>query len=147
MPRETILKMAGQYGTQAGRALADGFVPELRRAGEPDAWAEHVYVRTLTLLHGVRELLDGIGSGIDGVGHGQRLADVLNAAVAARPLADDPKRPGEDTLGVCLGQDQADALVRCMQALRAIEPQLAAALDDIAYRPVPNAVLRVRPNV
>jgi predicted acylesterase/phospholipase RssA len=147
MPRETILKMAGLYGTAAGKALAMGFVAELRPAGEPDAWSEHVYVRTLTLLHGVRELLDGIGKGIDGIGHGRRLADVLDAAVTARPLADDPRRPGEDAFGVCLRQEQVDALVHCVQALRGIEPQLAAALDDIAYRPVPSAVLRVRPNV
>jgi predicted acylesterase/phospholipase RssA len=147
MPRETILRMAGQYGTVAGQALADGFVPELRAPGQPDAWSEHLYVRTLTLMHSLRELLDGIGSGIDGIGHSQRLAEVLNAAVTARPLAEDPQRPGEDTLGAALQQGQVDALLHCVQALRAIEPQLAAALDGIAYRLVPSAVLRVRPDL
>ena len=57
MQRETILRMAHEYGTRAGELLVRRF--ERSRHGVKQAWREHLYVRSMIELRAITRHLRG----------------------------------------------------------------------------------------
>lgn len=142
MPRQTILRMAHEYGTKAGQALVRRFVPD--EAGIKLAWREHLYVRSMVELHSLQSHLRGYSRATRSRGNTQPLCELLDEATRQRPLAEQQDRP--DATGACLSAAQATALDRAARAVRALELELSACEAHFGpYRPVPEPELRLRP--
>jgi hypothetical protein len=137
MPREKILGMAHEYGTEAGRRLARQFVGVA--GATADAWGQHRWVRLQLLVEGLRELLQGLGSSAAGAPLSVPMAQALRDALARHPL-DDGDPP--------LTPQQVQAIRTGLEALEAAEQALGR-LDAVARRdlPAPMPTLRPRPPI
>ncbi|MBS0435593.1 MAG: patatin-like phospholipase family protein [Proteobacteria bacterium] len=141
MPGERILRMANEYGTGGGKLL-------VRRFGRGDgpprrAWREHLYVRALTELRGLRAHLRGFALAATSSGHSVPLAELLRRATRCRPLRERHNRP--DRCGDSLTPAQADALLQATAAVAALEQELARLEREFGpYRPAPVPELTLR---
>lgn len=140
MSGTTILNMAREYGIEAGRSLCDAFASDDVEGRPTRAWREHLYIRAMTLLSGLRHLLDGYGDAVDESAHSMPLATVLRRAVQTEPVR---RRSRRDRAAGTLSE--ARRLLESIEALRELERQLAAALTDTPYRPLPEVHLRLNP--
>ena len=134
MPREKILGMAHEYGTEAGRRLARQFVGT---DGAPaGAWGQHRWVRLQLLVEGLRELLQGLRSSAAGAPLSRPMAQALREALVRNPLEEG---------GPPLTPQQVQVLQAGLQALESAEQALAC-LDVAAQpdRPTPMPTLRPR---
>ena len=142
MPAKTILRMAHQYGTQAGAALVERFAPEGKMV--KPAWREHLYVRSLIELRALRRHLRGYTQAVQSRGNTLPLRDVLDRATQDRALEERETRP--DSSGAALTAGQRQALDRAVQAVMALEAELSACEGQFGpYGPVPEPELRLRP--
>lgn len=129
MRSETLLHMASDYGTRAGRLLRETYAPPPGAAEPTPAWREHLRVRAEVLLGGLRDLLRNIDLAAAGVGHTQSLDDLL-AALQAPPPA--------------LTAEQAQELRALVDQLIRLEASLATRAPP-PRRPRPQPELRLRP--
>lgn len=144
MSRETILRMAHEYGSTAGKALVRRFAPG--RRGAKRAWREHVYVRSMIELRALRRHLKGYAKAVQSGGSTVPLRELLDAATRRRPLALRYGRP--DAAGAPLTTAQRDGIVRAVQAIEALEAELSAWEAQFGpYRPNPEPELRLRPPI
>ena len=144
MSRATILNMAHEYGTEAGKELVAAFAPD--RNGVKPAWLEHVYVRSMVELRALRRHLQGYSRAAQSHGSTVPLGAVLDEATRQRPLAERDSRP--DPTGARLSADQCKALGRAVQAVQALEAELSACEAQFGpYRPVVEPELRLRPPI
>lgn len=142
MPRETILRMAHEYGTTAGKMLVKSFVPE-GNCAKP-AWCEHVYVRAIIELRALRRHLRGYTRAVEAAGSTAALPRVLDAARDRNPLRASDNRP--DPTAARLTEAQRQALDRAVQAVKALEAELSASERDFGlYRPVLEPEMHLRP--
>lgn len=142
MPRQTILRMAHEYGTQSGRRLVERFAPEGNEVKR--AWREHLYVRSMIELRALRSHLRGYTSAVQAGGSTLPLREVLDRATRERALAEREKRP--DPGGAALAAAQRQALDRALRAVQALEAELSACESQFGpYRPVAEPELRLRP--
>lgn len=142
MPPETILRMAHEYGTKAGKKLAKAFVPRAGRARP--AWREHLYVRSMIELRSLRQHVRDYASAVGSRGSTMPLRELLEEATRRPPLRSDADRP--DPTASRLTAAQRDALVRAVKAVEALEAELAACERDFGpYVPVIEPVLHLRP--
>ena len=135
MPREKILGMAHEYGTEAGRRLARQFVGA---PGQPaEAWSQHRWVRLQLLVEGLRELLEGLGASAAGAPLSKPMAQAASDAQVRNPL--------DESEGLPWTQAQAQALEAGLEALEAAEQALVCAgAEAPPDRPTPMSTLRPR---
>lgn len=145
MPRETILRMAHTYGTLAGEKLVKRFAPHGSR--HKSAWREHVYVRSMVELRALRKHLRGYTRAMQSRNNPGPLALGPQCGAtrhAGRPLRERHHRP--DAAGGPLTPAQQSALARAVNAVQALEAELAACEGQMGpYEPVPEPELRLRP--
>lgn len=142
MPAETMLRMANDYGTLAGKALVCRFAP--RRDGPSRAWREHLYVRAQVELRGLRNHLRRYTEATTATGSSVPLQALFAEAVNQPPLASSDNRP--DPTAARLKIDQAEALAHAVQAVQDLERELDRCAPDFGpYRPVPMPEVRLRP--
>jgi hypothetical protein len=159
MPRETILKMAQEYGTRAGRTFVARFATELGQPPRP-AWTEHQWVRLHTLLGGLREFLGGLADVSRRSGHTVPLRELIeqDALPRAAPPGGNTRAPvapspapramrGKDSYGEGVSADQAEALRTMLQAAEGLEAALRRNDADLPYRPMPTPEMRLRPPI
>lgn len=146
MPRQRILAMAHRYGSCGAELILDRY----GRAGDPPtpAWQEHVYVRAMNELLGLREHLRGYAAAAGSRAQGATLDEQLQAAAHRRPLRPKQDRKGverPDPAGEQLEARQAAALREAVQAVAALERELARREADFGpYRPEPTPELGLR---
>lgn len=144
MPRDTILRMAHQYGTRAGRELVKDFAPD--RAGIKPAWREYLYVRSMVELRALRAHLKGYTRAVRGRASTVPLEELLEDAVRHPPLAVREDRP--DPTADRLTSAELESLKRVVRSVQALEAELAACEPRFGpYRPVLEPELRLRPPV
>lgn len=142
MPSQTILRMAHEYGTRAGTELVTRFAPDEK--GVKAGWREHLYVRSMVELRALCQHLHGYAQSVHSRGSTMPLRDVLAGATRIRPLEERKDRP--DASGATLTAAQTQALERAVQAVQALEAELAACEGQFGpYAPVPKPELRLRP--
>ena len=142
MPPETILRMAHEYGTKAGKKLAKAFVPRAGRARP--AWREHLYVRSMIELRSLRQHVRDYARAVGSRGSTMPLRELLKEATRRPPLRTYADRP--DPTAAALTPVQRDALDRAVKAVEALEAELAACERDFGpYVPVIEPVLHLRP--
>lgn len=142
MRSQTILRMAHEYGTEAGKALVKAFAPD--KDGAKPAWREHVYIRSLIELRALRTHLKGYTESVQSRGGALSLHELLARATVTPPLRESKDRP--DHTAAKLTTAERDALVRATQAVQALEAELSASEGYCGpYRPVVEPELRLRP--
>ena len=142
MPRETILRMAHKYGTEAGCELVKAYAPD--EAGTKRAWREHVYIRSLIELRALHRHLRGYTQSVNVSGSTEPLGKLLDKVpplAAAHPGTTDSHNPK-------LTDEQHRAIERAVRAVQTLEAELAACEPQLGpYEPLPEPELRLRPPV
>jgi Patatin-like phospholipase len=142
MRSQTILRMAHEYGTDAGKALVKAFAPD--KDGAKPAWREHVYIRSMIELRALRRHLKGYTESVQSRGGTLPLHELLAEATGEPPLRVSDDRP--DPTAAILTTAQFDALAQAVQAVHALEAELSACEGHFgSYRPVVEPELRLRP--
>ena len=144
MPRETILRMAHEYGTRAGELLVRRF--ERSRHGVKQAWREHLYVRSMIELRAITRHLRGYTHAVQSSGNTLPLNKVQEQASRRRALFAFGEHA--DRSGGALKPLESQALGKAVQAVQALEAELTAQAAEFGpYRPTPEPELRLRPPV
>jgi predicted acylesterase/phospholipase RssA len=144
MPKETILRMASEYGTKAGKMLVEAFAPD--RNGAKQAWREHVYVRSMVELRALRRHLRGYARAAQSRGSTLPLRELLDTASRKPPLRVREDRP--DPTAEKLTVPQRQAIDRAVRAVQVLEAELSACEAEFGpYLPVLEPELRLRPPV
>lgn len=145
MSGRSILRMARDYGTPAGREVVARYTDPQQTPRLGAGWDEHRWVRWQTLLSGVRERLRHLRRASRQPPQSAKLRDQIDQSFLARPLS---APEGEsDPSGAALGAGQADALQRALDALETLEASLQDCDVPQPYRPQPEPALRLRPPV
>jgi len=138
---EEIERLARDYGSVAGRKLADKFVTGNAPDELSTAWREHRWVRFNTLLATLRERVSLFSAAADLNQHALPVGEQIDEAYLRPPLAGDLP---ED---VRLNARQADALDGLLQAIRALEAGFKRYDTAQPYKPDPMPNLRNRPPI
>ena len=142
MCRKTILHMAHEYGTEAGKKLVNAFAPD--QTGIKRAWRDHLYIRSMVELRALRRHLRGYAQAVQSRGSSLPLREVLDEATRQRPLAERENR--HDSSAACLSAEQCKALDRAVQAVQALEAELSACEARFGpYLPILEPEMRLRP--
>jgi predicted acylesterase/phospholipase RssA len=142
MSRDTLLRMAHEYGTAGGVRLVDKFVGT---GNKPTvAWQEHLYVRAVNELRALVGQLRGYGAAVTAAGFNKPLARILRDATDDRPLRPRRGRPPDD-LGNPVSAEQHAALLKAVQGVAELEQTLKEAEAEFGpYRPVPETRFHLR---
>lgn len=145
MSGATIMRMANEYGNQAAEKIFGQFDRPTPLGG--NGWAEHRYVRAVTELRALRRHLKHYTQAVNSCSEGETVRDIIAKATAQRPLAADA-RGFADAAGGCLQPAERDALLRAIDAVCALEGELARCERNFGpYHPEPMPELRLRPPV
>jgi hypothetical protein len=147
MGRDTILRMAEEYGTASGKALVQRFAPDPVTGRPSRAWREHLYVRANTLIAALREALHGFTAASRWRAHSEPVAQVFDDGRRGRPLRQAGNRSDEDPTGQKLNPAQSAALRDAIDAIGRLASALGASEAAVPYQPVPRPELRVRPPI
>lgn len=143
MDRRTILHMAHEYGTAAGREFVRRYTegPGERPAAD---WQEQRWVRWQTLIVSLRKMLSGFTASAHSSMHSVPLQQAIQDAMTRSPILG--KKGDVDTMAEPLGPAQAQAFTEILAALQHCEETLRqCGVEPQPYRPTPDPELKVRP--
>jgi predicted acylesterase/phospholipase RssA len=155
---DVIKWLGGTVGVQGGRNAADAYLADLqddKYRSVVNLWQDHRWVRMRMLIDGLRQYLSGAGHAINSSQlpgcPGQatlrdQIADVTNTPhrIAKNIKATPQLRSLSDT-ETALTVDQAAQINAALDAIVALEEQLAQLDLPQAYVPQPQPVLRFKP--
>lgn len=150
MPQATILRMAHEYGTDAGIALVERYLPEAKDTGHAPspAWRQHLYVRSMIELRALERHLRRYTSAVRRRGDSIPLRQLLDEAVHESPLLELAGKNRTKPIRSCLESRQHRSLLRAIDAIEALEAELAACRADFdGYLPVAEPELHLRPPI
>ncbi len=149
MTRSTILRMAYQYGTRAGKKLADNFVEKNGVLTTP--WKEHLYIRSTILIKTLREYLNGTALAVANNSHSgpiDRLSaqwTSLNPKDRALTLdATAGNNPQSDPSGAAMTPIQRQHFQAALDAIIVLEQSLGPQIDELPYKPQPASSIKIR---
>lgn len=138
-----------KVGVQGGKNAADAYLADLDNDKYRDfvnLWQDHRWVRMRMLIDGLRKFLNGAGLAVN--------SNVLTGAPGAQTLREQieeaknsPQLRSLTDTESALTIDQAAELNAALDAIIALEKQLAALDLPQAYTPTPQSELRFKPQV
>lgn len=142
MKREQILRMAHEYGVEAGTEFVKRYVERSGQAPTPD-WQEQRWVRWQLLVSSLRTMLKGFSIDADRVAHTVPLKESVEGAKTVSPVRGRPK--DNDPMAAKLTTEQADALKQVLVGLRALEQTLMETeWPEQPYKARPEPELKLR---
>ena len=135
-----ILKLANDYGLEAGKALIQKFIDPAPGNPPSQAWDEHRWVRFNTLLVGLRERIEAITAAAELTSYAKPISEQIAEAVRTPPLSE-----GDRRREIRLTPEQANDLQHLLAALKDLESKFAQAQMPQPYTPLPTPSMRIRP--
>lgn len=149
MERDTILKMAHEYGRQAASSLIQSFDNRPDGNGQTQPfWRQHLYVRAMSEFRALQQHLRSYSSAVHAQRHSTPLHQLLREAQLESPLRDREgtlRKAAGEVLDKPLTREQAETLIALSEQIEALANALERASPAIgAYEGKPMAELRLR---
>ncbi len=145
LPKDKIIQLGHKSGKEAGRRLVDKFVLSTDRQNplqiETDGWRDHRWTRLNAYLLALRTHLQGFSRSANEAAGTTPIKHQIQQAICIAPLK--TKSFFEPTVT----QEQAAALQTALGAVQALEASLASIQVEQPYRPSPQPVLSLRPQL
>jgi predicted acylesterase/phospholipase RssA len=149
MDRNTILRMAHEYGPLAARKLIEAFDTRPDSSGQTKPfWRQHLYVRAMSEFRALQQHLRSYSSAVHAERHSTPLHQLLREAQEESPLRNsdgEVRTTDGKVLDKPLTQEQAESLIALSEQIEVLAKALERAGPAInAYEGQPVAELRLR---